>query len=124
MSTILVIDDEKGILQLIRQALTRHGHKVETAVDGQEGIEKFDDGNFDIVITDIRMPGVDGNGVVKHIRNSNRQSIPVIAISGTPWQLEDKNFDMVLPKPFPLKMLVDSIRSLGTMAPQATVGMS
>jgi len=123
MSTILVIDDEKGILQIIYQALTRFGHNVETAGDGQEGIEKFDDGNFDIVITDIRMPGLDGNGVVKHIRSSNRQFIPVIAISGTPWQLEDKNFDMVLPKPFPLKKLVDSIRSFGSMAPQAAVGM-
>ena len=123
MSTILVIDDEKGILKLIRQALTRHGHKVETAVNGQEGIEKFDDGNFDIVITDIRMPGVDGNDVVKHIRNSTRQSIPVIAISGTPWQLEAKNFDMVLPKPFPMNKLVDSIQSFGTMPSRAAVGM-
>jgi CheY-like chemotaxis protein len=123
MSTILVIDDEKGILQLIRQALTRFGHNVETAVNGQEGIEKFDDGDFDIVITDIRMPGVDGNGVVRHIRNSKRQSIPVIAISGTPWQLEANTFDMVLPKPFPLKKLVDSIRFFGTMPSQAAVGM-
>jgi CheY-like chemotaxis protein len=123
MSTILVIDDEKGILQIIYQTLTRFGHNVETAGDGREGIEKFDDGNFDIVITDIRMPGVDGNGVVKHIRNSNRQSIPVIAISGTPWQLEDTSFDMVLPKPFPLKKLVDSIGSFATMTPQAAVGM-
>jgi CheY-like chemotaxis protein len=123
MSTILVIDDEKGILQLLYQALTRFGHKVETAVNGQEGIEKFDDGNFDIVITDIRMPGVDGNGVVKHIRNSNRQSIPVIAISGTPWQSEAKNFDMILPKPFPLKKLVDSIKSFGTIPSHAAVSM-
>ena len=123
MSTILVIDDEKGILQIIRHALTRFGHKVETAVDGQEGIAKFDDGNFDIVITDIRMPVVDGNGVARHIRNSNKQSIPVIAISGTPWQLDTNNFDMVLPKPFPLKKLIDSIRSFGTVPTHAAVGM-
>ncbi len=124
MSTILVIDDEKGILQIIRQLLTRFGHKVETALNGLEGIEKFDGGNFDIVITDIHMPVVDGNGVVKHIRNSSRQSIPVIAISGTPWQLEAKEFDMVLPKPFPLKKLVDSIRIFGTTLPSsAAVGL-
>ena len=123
MSTILVIDDEKGILQLIHQALTRFGYKVETAVDGQEGIKKFDGGNFDIVITDIRMPGVDGNGVAKHIRNSNRQSTPVIAISGTPWQSEAKNFDMILPKPLPLKKLVDSIRSFGTIPSHAAVSI-
>jgi len=123
MSTILVIDDEKGILQLIHQALTRFGYKVETAVDGQEGIKKFDGGNFDIVITDIRMPRVDGNGVAKHIRNSNRQAIPVIAISGTPWQSEAKNFDMILPKPLPLKKLVDSIRSFGTIPSQAAASI-
>ena len=109
MSTVLVIDDEKGILQLIRQALTKFGHNVETAADGQEGIRKFDDGSFDIVITDIRMPGIDGNGVVKHIRNSEKQFIPVIAISGTPWLMESSAFDMVLAKPFPLKKLIESI---------------
>jgi len=123
MSTILVIDDEKGLLKIVRQALMRFGHKVETAVDGQEGIAKFDDGNFDIVITDICMPIVDGIGVVTHIRNSNKQSIPVIAISGTPWQFDANHFDMVLPKPFPLKKLIDSIRYFGTMPTRAAVGM-
>jgi DNA-binding response OmpR family regulator len=122
MSTVLVIDDEKGILQIIRQALTKFGHNVETAADGQEGIRKFDDGSFDIVITDIRMPGIDGNGVVKHIRKSDKQSIPVIAISGTPWLMENNAFDMVLAKPFPLKKLVESIGSLVTVPPRAAVG--
>ena len=122
MSTVLVIDDEIGILQIIRQALTKFGHHVETAGDGQEGIRKFDDGSFDIVITDIRMPGIDGNGVVKHIRKSDKQSIPVIAISGTPWLMENNAFDMVLAKPFPLKKLVESIGSLVTVPPRAAVG--
>ena len=122
MSTILVIDDEKGILQIIRQALIKFGHNVETAGDGQEGIRKFDDGSFDIVITDIRMPGIDGNGVVQHIRKSDKQSIPVIAISGTPWLMENSAFDMVIAKPFPLKKLVESIGSLVTVAPRAAVG--
>ena len=122
MSTVLVIDDEKGILQIIRQALTKFGHNVETATDGQEGIRKFDHGSFDIVITDIRMPGIDGNGVVKHIRKSDKQSIPVIAISGTPWLMENNAFDMVLAKPFPLKKLVESIGSLVTVPPRAAVG--
>ena len=122
MSTILVIDDEKGILQLMHQALTKYGHNVETADDGQEGIRKFDGGSFDIVITDIRMPGIDGNGVVKHIRKSKNQSIPVIAISGTPWLKETDDFDMVLAKPFPVKQLIESIRSLAPIARRAAVG--
>ena len=122
MSTILVIDDEKGILQLMHQALTKYGHNVETADDGQEGIRKFDGGCFDIVITDIRMPVIDGNGVVAHIRKSEKQSIPVIAISGTPWLLGSDSFDMVLPKPFSLKKLIDSIRSLAPVPPRAAMG--
>ena len=121
MSTILVIDDEKGILQLMHLALTKYGHNVETADDGREGIRKFDDGRFDIVITDIRMPVIDGNGVVAHIRKSEKQSIPVIAISGTPWLLGSGSFDMVLPKPFSLKQLIESIRSLAPVPPMAAM---
>ncbi len=122
MSTILVIDDEKGILQLMHQALTKYGHNVETADDGREGIRKFDDGSFDIVITDIRMPVIDGNGVVAHIRKSEKQSIPVIAISGTPWLLGSGSFDMVLSKPFSLKQLIESIRSLAPVPTMAAMG--
>ena len=122
MSTILVIDDEKGILQLMHEALTTHGHKVETADDGLEGIRKFDDGSFDIVITDVRMPVIDGNGVAAHIRKSEKQFIPVIGISGTPWLLEADNFDMVLSKPFPLKQLLNCIRSLLSVSPRMAMG--
>ena len=123
MSTILVIDDEKGILQLMHEALTMYGHKVETADDGLEGIRKFDDGYFDIVITDVRMPVIDGNGVAAHIRKSEKQCIPVIGISGTPWLLEADNFDMVLSKPFPLKQLLSSIRSLLSVSPRMAMGV-
>ena len=125
MSTILVIEDEKGLLQIIEQLLTGCGYDVDTAVDGLDGIQKFDEGHYDIVITDIRMPGVDGIGVVEHIRNSNKQSVPVIAITGTPWLLENNNFDMILAKPFPLNQLVESIQSLSLspVPPQAAIGM-
>lgn len=112
MCTILVIDDEKGILRVIREVLTRCGHAVETALDGIEGIQKFDDGCYDMVITDLRMPGLDGKGVVKHIRASGNNAVPVIGISGTPWQIQDSGFDEVFAKPFPLQDLVESVRRL------------
>jgi CheY-like chemotaxis protein len=112
MYQILVIDDEKGILGFMREALTKFGYHVEIAADGCEGIRKFDHGCFDIVITDMRMPGVDGLGVVEHIRNSPKKSIPVIGISGTPWLLQDNGFDRILPKPFPLKELINSVTQL------------
>lgn len=122
MASILVIDDEKGILQIVHEVLTRLGHEVETAIDGLEGIRKFGDGRFDLVITDIRMPRIDGHGVVAHIRRSENHSIPVIAISGTPWLVNKGDFDMVLEKPFAITQLVESIHSLVPFFPRAAVG--
>ena len=116
MHHILVIDDEKPILEVVQMALTRAGFKVEIAPDGQEGIKKFDDGAFDVVITDIMMPGIDGNNVARHIRNSNRPSTPIIGFSGTPWLLEDTEFDTVFTKPFPLVDLVSSVQYLSSKA--------
>jgi DNA-binding response OmpR family regulator len=112
MSSILVIEDEKGILGLIEAALSRHGHRVDTAADGKEGIQKFNDGNFDMVITDVVMPEVGGLGVLQHIRGSSHQRVPIIGMSGTPWLMHGSDFDMILAKPFPLQKLVDSVRSL------------
>jgi CheY-like chemotaxis protein len=122
MCTILVIDDEKGILRVIEEALTKFGHDVEIAADGYEGIQKFDDGSYDVVITDLRMPGLDGQGVVEHIRNSRKNAVPVIGISGTPWLIQDLGFDAVLPKPFPLQDLVESVKKLSSIATRPALG--
>lgn len=115
MCQILVIDDEKHILDMIEMALTKFGHDVETASDGEEGIRKFDEKRFDLVVTDIKMPRLDGHGVLQHIRNSQRRSTPVIGVSGTPWMLDGTNFDAVLAKPFLIKTLADYIRELATI---------
>jgi len=112
MGSILVIEDEKGILGLIEAALIRFGHQVETAEDGKEGIRKFDRGRFDMVITDIVMPEVNGEGVLDHIRRSSRRRTPIIGMSGTPWLLQGTGFDLVLAKPFPLTKLVESVKRL------------
>lgn len=112
MYTILVIDDEKVIGSMITLALTQIGFHVETASDGLEGIEKFEKNNFDMVITDFQMPGMDGNGVARHIRNSTRRNIPVVGISGTPWLLDNSDFDAILPKPTSIKTLIATIKNI------------
>jgi len=112
MHRILVIDDEQAILDVVKIALTRAGFGVETAADGHKGIQKFDEGHFDVVITDMLMPGANGHSVVQHIRNSERSSTPIIGFSGTPWFLNTSDFDVVFTKPFPLKDLVDATQDL------------
>ncbi len=116
MYHILVIDDEKVILNVVQTALSRAGFKVEIALDGQKGIQKFDNGQFDVVVTDILMPGIDGREVVKHIRNSEKPYTPIIGISGTPWLIENNQFDAVFTKPFPLEDLVNSAQLLSMQA--------
>ncbi len=111
MHNILVIDNEESILLMITMALAKFGFDVEIAADGFEGIKKFDEGRFDLVITDILMPRLNGNGVARHIRNSEKKYTPVIAISGTPWLVKNSDFDAVLPKPTPIQTLVDTVKS-------------
>ncbi|MCP4106548.1 MAG: response regulator [Desulfobacteraceae bacterium] len=67
---------------------------------------------FDIVITDMQMPEMDGNEVALHIRNSERPCTPVIGISGEPYFFNKNNFDLLLSKPFSLKELTGSVMSL------------
>jgi len=111
MSSVLVIDDEEGITEVIQEALSLNGYDVQTACDGSEGIQKFKDQFFDVVITDIMMPNTDGNSVVRYIRNSSRRTTPIIGMSGTPLLLNDSDFDKVLYKPFPLQSLINIVRT-------------
>ena len=112
MARILVIDDEKIILTLLREALSRFGYDVVIAESASEGIQKFENGRFDLVITDMQMPEMNGDAVVDHIRNSNKRLTPIIGCSGTPWLLEKCDFDMILAKPFQLRDLGSAIKSL------------
>jgi DNA-binding response OmpR family regulator len=121
MSRVLVIDDEEGITEVIQEALSLYGYDVKTACDGSEGIQKFKDQLFDVVITDIMMPNADGNSVVRYIRASSRRTTPIIGMSGTPLLLNESDFDKVLFKPFPLKSLINAVRNFPPVADFARI---
>ena len=109
MLNILFVDDEGAVSDVLGQILTRIGHNVDIASNGHEGLQMFDSRVYDLVITDILMPGIDGHGVARHIRSSDKASIPIIGISGTPWFLDGDVFDSVLPKPFSIQALTNAI---------------
>jgi DNA-binding response OmpR family regulator len=72
VARILVIDDETNIRTMVRMALEHSGHVVETASDGDEGLDKYGDGsNWDLVLLDQRMPGLEGTTVLNQIRYYN-----------------------------------------------------
>jgi two-component system, cell cycle sensor histidine kinase and response regulator CckA len=113
MAQILLIDDESNILDLLRTILVSLGHEVKAAHDGQEGIDLFENGyNFDLVITDIRMPRVDGNQVAEHIRGSGKPNIPIVAISGYSKEIDKRFFDFSIEKPFGIETIVNLLEKL------------
>jgi len=114
MCNVLVIDDEESIVLMVTMALARYGCNVEIATDSTTGIKKFDEGHFNVVITDVRMPGIDGIEIARHIRKSEKHSTPIIGMSGTPWLLEKGDFDVMLSKPFSIKTLIHTIKSMSS----------
>ena len=81
MSNILIIDDEKAIRKTLTEILSYEGYKIEEAGDGEEGLKKFREKNFDVVLCDIKMPKMDGLEFLDKAREAN-PDIPVIMISG------------------------------------------
>ncbi len=106
---ILVIDDEPSILELLKKILSKNGYAVDTAATGKEDILKIKNNEYSLILTDIIMPGISGDQVLDHIRNKIKKSTPVVGMSGTPWFLDQSNFDAVLLKPYPMKELLDLI---------------
>jgi CheY-like chemotaxis protein len=79
---ILVVDDDLSNLELIRAELEdEHDYRVTTAVTGEKGLQLFQEGSFDFVVLDFRLPGIDGAEVYKKMKQL-RPAIPVVMFSG------------------------------------------
>jgi CheY-like chemotaxis protein len=82
MAVILVVDDNAMMRTVLRGALRRAGHEVTVAEDGERALAAVSThGPFDLIITDIEMPGLDGRGLLRALRETSCGS-PVILMSG------------------------------------------
>jgi anti-anti-sigma factor len=81
MNKVLVIDDEKPTLVMFRLTLSAYGYTVYTAENGKEGLEVFERERPPLVLTDIKMPGMDGIEVLKRIKGID-PNVEVIVITG------------------------------------------
>lgn len=113
---LLIIEDEKKIATTLKKGLTENGYHVDIAFDGNIGKRLFDSNEYDLIILDINLPGMNGFEVCKAIRNSNQQ-IPIImltAMNTTEDKIEgfDTGTDDYLIKPFEFKELLVRIRAL------------
>ncbi|MEO7766289.1 MAG: response regulator transcription factor [Ferruginibacter sp.] len=113
---ILLVEDEKKIADTLSKGLRELNYHVQTAYDGKIGLRLFDSGSFNLIITDINMPGVNGYDLCKIIRTRD-QHIPIImltALNTTDDKIEgfDAGTDDYLIKPFEFKELLVRIRAL------------
>src|SRR5688572_8776819 len=81
MADILIIDDEKAIRKALTEILSAEGYRTEEAGDGEEGLKKFKERSYDVVLCDIKMPKLDGIEFLQKATESNAD-VPVIMISG------------------------------------------
>src|SRR5438477_4097883 len=78
MPNILICDDERSICEMLDITLRREGYKVETVNSGEAGLRKLDSALFDIVITDIRMPNINGIEVLRHAHKVSPDSAVIL----------------------------------------------
>ena len=81
MSNIIIIDDEQAIRKTLTEILRYEGYKIDEAADGEEGLRKFSDTAYDLVLCDVKMPKMDGIEFLEKSRAIN-SDVPIIVISG------------------------------------------
>jgi two-component system response regulator PilR (NtrC family) len=80
MTSILVVDDERSMRDFLKILLGKEGYQVETAADGHQALESIAEHSFDLVITDIRMDGMDGLELLNSVKEQH-PSLPVVIIT-------------------------------------------
>ncbi|MCE2734770.1 MAG: response regulator transcription factor [Flammeovirgaceae bacterium] len=113
---ILLVEDEPKTAEYIKIGLTENGFDVELAANGQKALQEVISKPYDLLITDIIMPGMDGRELVKEVRKTN-QEIPVLMLTalGTTEEIVvgfETGADDYLVKPFEFKELLVRIKSL------------
>jgi DNA-binding response OmpR family regulator len=116
MAKILVIDDEQGIRDLLDTLLTRKGYDVVVADSGQKGLEVYRRAQPDVVVLDLKMPGMDGLTVLQQIRRLNpTQPVVILTGAGTPeseQQVRELGVTDYVEKHFSLHLLEDALKRL------------
>src|SRR5450432_3994145 len=80
---VLLVDDEPTLRRALGKILTLAGHQVTTAANGQEALAQIEAATFDVIVSDIRMPGMDGMSLLRAIR-ARDLDVPVIFLTGSP----------------------------------------
>ena len=123
MATVLIVEDEFAIADLLEMALTDEGYQILTAANGRQGLERLAKGpRPDLVITDYMMPVLDGVGMLRAMQTAEAQrDIPCIVMSAVPEEnvrARVGGYVAFVPKPFQILAVVRLVAAiLGTARP-------
>jgi two-component system, OmpR family, KDP operon response regulator KdpE len=116
---VLVVDDEPQILRVLRRGLEAKGYQVMTAPDALTALDMMKASRVDLLITDLRMPDVDGMELCTRVRKSSEIPIIVLSVKGdeaTKVQALDAGADDYITKPFGMDELLARVRALSRRA--------
>jgi two-component system cell cycle sensor histidine kinase/response regulator CckA len=114
IATVLLVEDEPAVRHLVALALERSGYRVITAPDGEHAVALFDShaGTIDLLVTDLRMPQMDGTELVRLLR-ARAPTLRVLCVSGYPGTGADMTVtEHYLGKPFSKSDLLQKIREV------------
>jgi CheY-like chemotaxis protein len=122
---ILVVDDEENLRDVLVEVLKRDGHEVHSASDGIDGLRRAEESRYDLVITDLRMPGLEGPALYQAVRRRYPENPPrVIFMSANTGIEEYARFladtgEPALEKPFNLADMRQVVLQVLTQRPRA-----
>lgn len=110
---ILVVEDEEKLARFVELELSYEGYEVQKAADGRAGLELAESGNFDLLLLDVMLPGLNGLEVLRRLRRSS--SVPVILLTARDAVVDkvtglDSGADDYITKPFAIEELLARIR--------------
>lgn len=118
MATVLAVDDSATLRKMVSSTLTDSGHKVVQAADGETGLSAARQQNFDLVITDVNTPGMDGIALIRELRRlPGWRTTPLLILtteSADGWQQQGKSAGASgwLLKPVSRETLLDVVQQV------------
>ena len=112
---ILLVDDEPLILKGLKYTLEQEGYETESAMDGEEALNKFETQSFDLVLLDVMLPKLDGIGVCQRIREHS--DVPIIMLTAKGDEVDkilglELGADDYITKPFSVRELIARVKAL------------
>lgn len=118
---LLVVEDERKMAELLRQGLAEEGHSVSVASEGRQGLAMAEAAEFDVILLDVMLPGLNGFEIAKRLRAARNQT-PILMLTARDAPSDiveglDLGADDYLTKPFSFDVLLARVRAMGRRGP-------